>query len=114
MKMKKVSLAVIVLSIWLLSAAIGVWEILLVREMVLRLMARFVSISASGYEAFRQINTANSVGIALVLILAVIWIAAFIGSAEYHYRRLGQPSSWKLLSSTVAVEIGILLLVLFV
>jgi hypothetical protein len=48
------------------------------------------------------------------MILAVAWIGVAIGGAEYHYKRVGQPSSWKLFSRTLAVEISILVLALFV
>ena len=114
MKIKSVSTAIIVIIIWLITAALGIWEILLVREMFFRLFGRFMASGVSDYGAIRQANTAGSAGILIVLVLAIVWVAAFIGGAEYHRRHPGEPGSWKLTTRTIAVELSILLLVLFV
>ena len=101
-------------ALWLITAALGVWEIVVVREILFRLIARFTAVSGAGYEAFRQANAAGAAGILLVVVLTIIWIAAFIGGAEYHYRHVGQPGSWRLFARTLAVELSILLLALFI
>lgn len=94
----------IVIVLWLITAALGMWDILLVRMMVLRTYLRFVP---SG-EAFSLINT-------LVMIpLAITWVAIAIGGAEYHRARVGRPDSWRMFSRTLALELSILLLPLFV
>ena len=50
----------------------------------------------------------------MVIPLAFLWIAAVIGCGEYHYRRFGQPRSWRLFGWVIAVELSILVLALFI
>jgi hypothetical protein len=114
MEIKRVSTAVIVIIIWLVTAALGIWEIVIVRELFFRFVASFRAVGISGYQAIRQSSAASSVGILLILVLAIVWVAAFLGGVEYHRRHLGQPGSWKLITCTMAAELSILLLVLFV
>ncbi len=46
--------------------------------------------------------------------LVILAIAVLIGGAEYHYKHLGQPQSWKVFSWTLALELSILVLALFI
>lgn len=111
---QKSSTAVLTFILWLLTAVLGIQVIIVTREMLFSLFSRFTVISQSGYEAFLQANTAGAAGIFLIIILSVLWIAAVIGGGEYYYRHVGQPSSWRLLTRILAVEISILLLALFI
>jgi len=106
--------AVIAFVLWLASAAVGIWQIALIREMLFRLIARFSSVSESEYEAFKQAQLASAVGTWLVVILTIVWIAVFIGSAEYHYRHVGEPRSWRLFAWIIGVQLSILLLAVFI
>jgi hypothetical protein len=42
--------------------------------------------------------------------LGVAWIALVIGGGEFHYRHLGEPSSWRFFAATIGVESFILML----
>lgn len=114
MNFKKASTVVIVIITWLITAALGLWEIQIVLQMFNRLFAYFSVAGISGYQAFLQVSTANTFVILIGLVLAIIWIGAFIGGAEYHRRHLGEPGSWMLFTRTAAVELAILLLVFFI
>jgi hypothetical protein len=46
--------------------------------------------------------------------MIVFCIAVIIGGFEFHFRRAGQAESWQLFARTLAVELGILLLALFI
>lgn len=113
MDIKKSTTVLIVIIIWLVTAAVGIWEIVLVRELIFRLLGSFL-VAGSTIQAAHQADTASSVGVFVVLVLAVIWIAAFIGSAEYHRRHLGEPTSWRLISRIISVELAIFFLVFFI
>ncbi|MCI0397716.1 MAG: hypothetical protein L0332_21805 [Chloroflexi bacterium] len=104
--------AVITFLLWLATAALALWEIVVIRDMFFRLYARFVGGEAAGFQPTYWAGTA--LGIGLVMFLAVVWIAVVIGGAEYHYRHAGQPGSWKVFAWTFAAEVSILLLALFI
>jgi hypothetical protein len=46
--------------------------------------------------------------------MAILPIAIIIGGFEYQHRNMGKPQAWVMLARTFAVEIGILLLALFI
>jgi hypothetical protein len=106
----KATAAVVAFLLWLGTAAVGLWQISVVREMMFVLIARFRDVNQSDYAAFKQAQLAGALGIWLVIALAIVWIAAFLGGAEYHYRHLGEPRSWRLFAWTVLVEAAIFVL----
>jgi hypothetical protein len=96
--------------LWLVTAVVGLIEIYIVREMLLRLAARIW-----GTQANRQAyGIAVSIGNGATFILAVLWIAVVIGGGEYHVKHLGKRKSWRLFARTIAVELAILILALFI
>ena len=90
--------------LWAATAALGLFEIVVVREMLLRICA------CLGSDYLEALNLGNWA----VFVLAILWLALVVGGAEYHYRRFGQRSSWKLFGWTIAVEVLILVLALFI
>jgi hypothetical protein len=75
------------------------------REMVLRNYVRFFPLGQGSYSL---INSITSVA------MAILPIAIIIGGFEYQHRNMGKPQAWVLLERTFALEIGILLLALFI
>jgi hypothetical protein len=110
----KVTSAVVAFVLWLATAAVGLWQITIVREMLFALFARFSGVSISGYEIFKQAQLAAALGTWLVVILAIVWIIVFVGGAEYHYRHVGTPRSWRLFAWTIGVELAIFALSWFI
>jgi hypothetical protein len=106
--------AVVTIVLWLVTAAVGLYQIALAREILIGLFARFSDVSQAGYEAFKQEQLAGSLGIALIMLLAVVWIVVFIGGAEYLYRHLGQPRTWRFFAWVIAVELAIFVLAWFI
>jgi hypothetical protein len=106
---KKISGPVIALVLWLVTAVLATWNFLVIRDMVLRTYARLFPInSAQNESVFTLIHTI------LIIILAIGWIAVVIAGAEFHYKRVGQPVSWKMFGRTLALELSILALALFI
>lgn len=95
--------------LWAATAALGLYEILLIREMLFRL---YVRISSSGLG--KDFWQALALGNWALIPLSLLWIVLVIGGGEYHYKRAGQRSSWKLLGWTIAAEMLILVLVLLI
>ena len=90
--------------LWAFTAILGLMEFSVVRGMVLRIYATFwrVDLVAPALSAFT------------IMFLAIIWIGFVIGGAEYHSRNFGTPKSWKLFARTIAAEVSILLLALYI
>jgi len=112
--------------LWAATAALGLYEILLIREMLLRI---YVRASSSGLALGSQLlNGRNedfywlrkdfwqalTLGNWALIPLSLAWIVLVIGGGEYHYKRVGQRSSWKLFGWTIAVELSILILPMLV
>lgn len=97
-------------SLWLATVILATWDFLVIRGMVLRTYVRILPVSG-GSEAADVITLIH---IILVIILAILWIGVVIGGAEYHYKRVGRPDSWKLFSRTLAIELSILFLAAFI
>lgn len=97
--------------LWAATALVGLYEIVLLRDMIFRLYARFwVRYDGRGKDYWRALALGNW---ALVP-LSIAWIALVVGGGEYHYKRFGQRGSWKLFGWTVVVETLVLALALFV
>jgi hypothetical protein len=110
-RLGKVGTGVLVAILWLVSAVLGLWEIFIIRGMVLRIYSRlFVGESTSGHEYWGGVTLGNW----LVLILGVVWIATTIGLGEYYYKHHGEPNSWRWLGRVLGVEVAVLVLALFI
>jgi len=97
----------IAFAIWAVIAVVGFWAIPATLDMAVRIYAAFW-----GDYAFYGEGYWNAVALRqfLVLPLALLYIVAVIGSAEYYYRNLGEPGSWKFFSRIIAVEASIVVL----
>ena len=115
--------------LWMATAALGLYEMVLVRGMFFRIYAYVIgkdfwlNIIARGRDCFgkflppglgKEYWQAIALGNWALIPLSFIWIAVFIGGAEYHAKHLGQRSSWKLFGWTIAVEVLILVTTLLV
>lgn len=96
--------SVLAFILWAGTAIVGLQVIVVVRDVLFWIVA-YVS---------------NNAQIGLVLSswalipLSFMWIAVVIGGGEYHYKRLGQRSSWQLFGWTIVGELCILVLSNFI
>lgn len=88
------------ISLWLGSAFIGLLDLIVIRD-----LAIMAVISMDGQNA-----TAGPIAILAVLLGAMLYIGFIIGGAEYHYKNIGLPGSWKLFSITLLGQLFILIL----
>jgi hypothetical protein len=86
--------------LWLGSLVIGLLNLLVIRDLVIAAVIR-----AGGSP-----ESASVLTILAVFVSAIILIGVIIGSAEFHYRHVGHPSSWKLFIWTMAIQLLILVL----
>ncbi len=115
--------------LWVATAAWGLYEMVLVRGMLFRIYGYVIrkdfwlNIIVGGRNCFgdfyapslgKEYWQAIALGNWALIPLSFIWIAVFIGGAEYHAKHLGQRSSWKLFGWIIAVEVLILVMALLI
>jgi hypothetical protein len=86
--------------LWLGTIGVGLYEIAILRGMALRLYGVFWS------DRWFAITLGNW----SIVAFAMVWIAFAFGTGEYHFRHVGERSSWRLFAMSIAVEVAILLL----
>jgi len=108
---KRVGLPVLAVVLWAGTSVLAFLEILIVREIVLRIYAHFAAIGGFYGRAY-----GGGVGLSVgaVMAMGVVCVGIIIGGGEYHRNHLGQPKSWRLFGWTISAELSILLLALFV
>jgi hypothetical protein len=92
--------AILSFILWLGTFFIGLLNIIVIRDLTI---AAYISTGGSP-------EGASVVTILTVLIAAMVYIGVVIGGAEYHYKHIGQPSSWKLFSWTIVIQLLIMVL----
>ena len=90
----------VALILWLGSAFIGLLDLLVLRD-----LAIMAVIAMDGRNA-----TAGPIAIIAVILGAMLYIGFIIGGAEYHFKNIGLPGSWKLFSITLLGQLFILIL----
>jgi len=91
--------------LWFVSAALSVLTYLAGRAMIIRTYVRFFPL---------DLESLSLVNIVVSTAMAILPIAIIIGGFEYQHRNMGKPQGWVMLARTLAVEIGILLLALYI
>jgi hypothetical protein len=91
--------------LWFVSAALSVLTYVAGRQMVIRTYARFFP---------WNLGSLSLVTIAASIAMAILPIAIIIGGFEYQHRNMGKPEAWVMLARTFALEIGMLLLALYI
>jgi len=97
--------------LWLGTAVVGLYTMVVIREFIIRIYAYVWSGAARHGQAYWQ---ALAIGNWAIYALSLVWIALVVGGGEYHYKHMGQRKSWKLFGWTIAVEACILILPLFI
>lgn len=97
--------------LWFLSAVLSVFVFIAGREMIIRTYLRFFP--GDAWRMQQGQGGLSLINILISLPLAMLVIAIIIGGFEYQHRNMGKPSAWLFLSRTLAVEIGFLLLALY-
>ena len=90
----------VALILWLGSAFIGLLDLLVLRD-----LAIMAVIAMDGRNAI-----AGPIAIIAVILGAILYIGFIIGGAEYHFKNIGLPGSWKLFSITLLGQLFILIL----
>ena len=101
---KRIGWGALAFGLWAATAALGFLEIGVVLGISLRIYAHFWGDYWGGI-ALRN---------GAMWVLAIVWLGLVIGGGEYHYKKWGQPESWRLFGRTIAAELSILVLAHFI
>jgi hypothetical protein len=104
---KVIGLAIV---LWAATSILAFLEILTVRAMVIRIYERIWG----DYRFIRSTMVADSVGIGAVFVMGLASLVMIIGTGEFHLKYYGQSKSWQLFTRTIAVEVSILVLALYI
>ncbi len=97
------------IGLYILTCVLGVIAYLAARRIVLSTHTRIFPINPlSGTGSINFVNIITS------MVLVFPLIAIIIGGFEYHHRRVGEAGSWRFFARTLAGELAILLLALFI
>lgn len=108
---KKVGLGLLAFILWAATSVLAFLEILTVRAMVVRIYGRIWG----DYRFYGRANLMGStLGIGVSFIMGILCLGMIIGTGEYHLKNYGRPKSWELFARTIAVELSILVLALFI
>ena len=81
--------------LWVGTAIMGLQVIVVLRNTFIWVLLQFMS----------DLWSAVGLGNWVIMPLGMAWIAVVVGGGEYHWRRLGQRSSWRLFGWTIVVEL---------
>jgi len=102
---------VLALALWIGTAVAGLAAIATILDIALHVYAAFWS--DYGFYG-SDLRTAQALRQFLVFPLAILWLAMVVGGGEYHYKRYGEPNSWRLFARTIGVEASIFVLAWFI
>ena len=85
--------------LWVGTAIVGLQVMVVVRNVFCWVLLQVLS------DIWSAIGLSNWA----LIPLGILWVALVVGGGEYHYKRVGQRSSWKLFGWTVALELLILI-----
>jgi hypothetical protein len=83
--------------LWLLTLVLGLEALYILFQVFLLLFVLFGGSSA----------LAERLGLVVLFVMGIGYLAMAIGTGEYHRKRVGQLSSWKVFGWTLAVEVAL-------
>jgi hypothetical protein len=86
--------------LWLGSAFLGLLDLIAIRDLAILAVA---AVNGRGAQA-------GPIAIMAVYLGTLLFIGLVIGGGEYHYKNIGQPSSWKLFTISLLGQLFILIL----
>ena len=108
---KRLGLRLLAIGLWVVTSALGFWLILTVRAIVVRVYAHFAATGGLYGPAYAGGVAAQTL---TTIAMAIVCIGVVIGGAEYHLNHFGKPESWRLFARTIAAELSVLVLALFI
>ena len=96
-KARKFSRVILAILLWLIVFVLGLNDIYAINELFMLLM---VALGSTPKEAMNS-------ALAVVYVLALIYLVFLITSTEYHYKHFNTPKSWRLFGWTLGIEVVI-------
>ena len=93
--------------LWLGTSTLAVYEISLVREIVISIYAWWLMVSDRAVQ-YKASFEAAALGQGVTIVMAIIAIAVIIGGFEYQHKRVGEARAMKVLLWTLAIQVFVL------
>lgn len=111
MRNKNVWMIVLAVFLWAFTAIVGLQEFVIIREGIIRIYAAFWGdVGISGTDSIMV----DALSTFIIWPLGIVWIGLIIGGTEFHFRNFGDPKSWMLFARTIAAEVSVLVLALYI
>jgi predicted LPLAT superfamily acyltransferase len=98
--------------LWVTTLVVGLLDIYVFQFITLSVYARFFVGNAAQIST-SDVGVANTLRITTVLIVGLLYLVFLIVTSEYHFKHFDQPSSWRLMGQTIAVELLIIVIAYF-
>lgn len=100
---KNLGLYALTFVLWALTAFLAVWEIFVIRAMVVRVATRYFMSQAGLTRTMASVH-ANTYGKGATLFMALIAIMVVILGFDYHFAHVGKRRSWKTFAWTLGIQ----------
>ncbi len=107
----KLSIQAAALMLWLATSVISLFAMHRALDIVMSIYAGFWG----DYSPYgKSYSTAIAIRQLLIIPFSILLVILVIGGAEYHYRHIGEPRSWRLFAQTLGAELAIFLMAMFI
>lgn len=89
--------------LWALTAFLAVWEIFVVRAIVMRVATRYFMSQVGLTRTMAGVH-ANNYGKGSTVLIALIAIMVVILGFDYHFAHVGERRSWKVFAWTLGIQ----------
>jgi hypothetical protein len=97
-------------SLWAITSALAVFQIMLVRSMILRVLTRYFAAHGSPSELLARAR-ADPFSKLAALVMTLFALAVLIGGFDFHFDNAGKRRSWVVFGWTLGIQLGLLLLI---
>jgi hypothetical protein len=94
--------------LWLATAALGMLCIMYGHDLLVTAIVAGIGQVSPLDDTVRARGTVVTIYNVTFMLLAIIWLAVVVGGADYHFRRVGQPQSWRVFAWVIGVELALL------
>lgn len=104
---KNLGLHALTFVLWALTAFLAIWEIFVVRAIVVRIATRYFMGQVGLTRTMAGVH-ANTYGKGVTLFMALIAIMVVLLGFDYHFAHVSERRSWKIFAWTLGIQVAIL------
>ena len=93
--------------LWLVTVILGLYSIWAILDVVIALILLLPSLGLVD-SSVRLVGMTNVARWSVLIVGGAVWLLVTIGGLEYHFKRIGQPESWRLFAWTIGLELALI------